>query len=134
MLGRVAKIPIVNTSDELVAMGFFIAGTWGLFCTFEILSHDFRRLRFLGTKKKEEQTAEMVRVSAISNWMAVFGTPGIMVGKDSRFIGCVWGDFSGVLQRAYRSFPNGNSGESSEFRSDRKAPSFISDDYRSCDW
>ena len=41
-----------------------------------------------GPGSKEEQTAEMVRGKAISNWSAVFGAPEITVaGKDSRFVG-----------------------------------------------
>ena len=41
-----------------------------------------------GPGSKEEQTAEMVRGKAISNWSAVFGAPEIIVaGKDSRFVG-----------------------------------------------
>ena len=42
---------------------------------------------FLGAKRKKN-TAEMVRRIMISNWMDVFGNPGIMAAaKDSRFIG-----------------------------------------------
>ena len=53
---------------------------------------DFRRLCFMN--KKEEQTAEMVRESVISNRMAVFGAPGIMVvDMDSVFIGRIFQDF-----------------------------------------
>ena len=43
------------------------------------------------TKKKEEQTSEMVRRNAISNWPEAFGSPGIAAtDKDSRFNGEVF--------------------------------------------
>ena len=49
---------------------------------FAISSH-----HLIGTKK-EEQSAEMVKESMISDWISMFGAPGIlMVGKDSRVIG-----------------------------------------------
>ena len=47
----------------------------------------FSVIVYSGAKKKEEQTADMVNESAISDWAAVFGAPEIMmVGQDSRFI------------------------------------------------
>ena len=47
----------------------------------------------MGTKK-EDQTSEMVRESAIPNWLAVFGEPEIMVAdKDAIFIGEVFHEF-----------------------------------------
>ena len=50
---------------------------------FAISSHNFP-----GSKKKEEQTAKMVKWSAIADRISIFGTPEIlMVGKDSRFTG-----------------------------------------------
>ena len=53
---------------------------------FEISSH-----HFLGAKKKEEQTAQKVKASAISDRIAIFGAPGILAaGEDSRFIGGVF--------------------------------------------
>ena len=61
--------------------------TMRLFYTYEILFRGFQP-SFLGAKKKEEQTAEMVKSSTISDRIAIFGTPEIlMAGKDSRFIG-----------------------------------------------
>ena len=45
--------------------------------------------------EKEEPMAETVRESAIANWMAVFGTPGIMVARqDSRFVGGIFRTFA----------------------------------------
>ena len=45
-------------------------------------------------KKKEDQTEEMVRESAIPNGLAVFGAPGIMAtDKDSIFIWNVFVEF-----------------------------------------
>ena len=86
MFGRVAKIHIANTSNELVEMDFV---DYGGSC--DLLAHpghffSFFGGDFLGAKKLEE-TAEVVRETAISNWLAVFGAPGILVaGKEKRFI------------------------------------------------
>ena len=54
----------------------------------------FSEIVFIGSKKREEQTAEMVRETMISNWLAVFGAPEILlVDKDKRFIGEICQDF-----------------------------------------
>ena len=46
-------------------------------------------------EKRKKKTAETVRESAIPNWLALFGAPGIMVAsEDSRFIGKVPREFS----------------------------------------
>ena len=56
-------------------------------CTFVTL-FAFLGHHFTGTKKKEEQTTEMIRGKVVPNRSAVFGTPGIIVvDKDPRFIG-----------------------------------------------
>ena len=87
MFGRAGKIPIANTSNELVGVDFVDYGDLATFLHIRDNFSRFSAIVFLGTKK-EERTAEMVRESAISNRMAVFGTPGITaVGKDSRFTG-----------------------------------------------
>ena len=63
------------------------------FCTSRIL-FSFFGIDFLGTKKREEQTAEMVIETAISNWLAVFGAPDILVAdKDKRSILDIFQDF-----------------------------------------
>ena len=49
---------------------------------------------FYGGKEKEEQTAEMPRGGVISNWLSVFGAPGvIVVDKDSMAIEEKFQDF-----------------------------------------
>ena len=94
MFGRVAKIPIASTFNELVEMDF---GDYGDHATFLHIRDTFSRFSvviFLGTKKREEQTAEMVRETVISNWLAVFGAPDILVvDKDKRFVGKIFQDF-----------------------------------------
>ena len=94
MFGRVSKIPIANTFSELVEMDFVDYGDHATFLHIQDTFSRFSVIFFLGTKKREEQTAEMVREAMISNWIAVFGTPGILlVGKDKRFIGKIFQDF-----------------------------------------
>ena len=123
MFGRVA-IPIANTSNELVEMDF--AG-YGDFVAFLNARGSFSRLHaaiFTGTKKKEEQTAEMVRLKEIPNWSAAFGAPEIIVvDKDARFTGGLFQEFCTAPKY---SFANSNSGTSSKFRgngtSTRKIP------------
>ena len=87
----VAKILIANTFDELVEMDFVDYGDYATFFAHSIYFCAFLCHYFLGAKKKEEQTAEMAKESAISERISFFATPGIMgimmVGKDSRFIG-----------------------------------------------
>ena len=89
MFGRLAKTPIDNTFNELVGGVDFV--DYGDLSTFVHIRDTFSRfsaISFSGTKKQEEQTAEMVRASVISNWVDVSDTPEIMAaGKDSRFIG-----------------------------------------------
>ena len=49
---------------------------------------------FFRGKKKEEQTAGMLKERANSEWIAFFGTPEITTaGKDSRFTGGIFQDF-----------------------------------------
>ena len=82
MFGRVAKIPIANTSSELVAMDFV---DFGDRATFLHIQDTFSRFSVVisTAQKMEEQTAEMVEASAISERMAFFGgTPEII-----RFVG-----------------------------------------------
>ena len=66
---------------------------YGGHATFLHIQDTFSRfsvIRFLGAKKRDEQTAEMVRETVISNWLAVFGAPEILIAdKDKRFIGKV---------------------------------------------
>ena len=48
----------------------------------------------LGSKKKEEQTAEIAEESIISEWVSFWGSPEIMmVGEDSSFIGGILQEF-----------------------------------------
>ena len=89
MFGRVAKIPIANTSDELAEMDF---ANYGDFAAFLRIQGDFVSLFSaiisMGAQKKEAHAAEMVRGKVVPNWLAVFGAPGIIVAdKDSEFIG-----------------------------------------------
>ena len=72
MFGRVAKIPIANTCSELVEMSFADYGDYATFCTYKILFRVFGYY-FLGAKKKEEQTAEMVRESIILELISFSG-------------------------------------------------------------
>ena len=60
MFGRVAKIPIANTFNELSEMDFVDYGDLSTFLHIQDTFRDFQRL-FLGAKKKEKQTAGMVR-------------------------------------------------------------------------
>ena len=97
MFGRLAKIPIANTFSELSEMDFADYGDLATFLHIQATFSRFSAIVFLGTKKVEEQTAETVRGIMISNWLAVFGAPGIMVvDKDSGFIGA---SFSGISHR-----------------------------------
>ena len=93
MFGRVAKIPIANAFSELVEMDFVGYGDLATSLHIQDAFSRFSAIAFLGTKRNEEQTAEMAKESAISDRVAVLGAPEIMmVGIDSRFTG---GDFSG---------------------------------------
>ena len=88
MFGRVAKIPIANTPNELAAVDFADYGDFATFLHIQATLSRISAIIFMGTKKKEEQKAGAVRVEAIPNWSAVFGAPGIIVlDKDSRFNG-----------------------------------------------
>ena len=94
MVGRVAKMPISNTFSELVEMDFVDYGRHATFLRIQDTFSRFPVIIFLGTKKKQEQTSEMVKASAISEWVASFGAPEItMVYKDSRFVGGIFQDF-----------------------------------------
>ena len=67
---------------------------------------------FLGTKKRGEQTAGMVREAVISNWLAVFGAPEILiVDKDKKIHR---GDIPRLLYRPQYSATNGYSRTSSK--------------------
>ena len=77
MFGRVSKIPIANTSNELVEMDFVDYGDHATFLHIQDTFSRFSAVSFLGTKKRGEQTAEMVRETVISNWLDVFGAPEI---------------------------------------------------------
>ena len=81
VFGGVAKIPVVNTFNELVEMDFSDYGDFPRSCAFRKL---FRaRLSFL--RGGEGQSAGMVR-GGVPNWVAAFGAPGIIVaGNDSIF-------------------------------------------------
>ena len=71
MFGRVAKIPIANTFSGLVEMDFADYGDHATFLYIQDTFSRFSVIAFIGTKKLEEQTAEMVRETMISNWIAV---------------------------------------------------------------
>ena len=73
MFGRVAKIPIANTFSELVEMDFVDYGDHATFLRIQDTFSRFSVVIFLGTKKKAEQTAEMVKESVISEWIAFLG-------------------------------------------------------------
>ena len=115
MLGGVAAIPIANTSDELADVDFLGYGDFATFLRIQDTFSHFSAIVLRGvSKKKEEQTAEMVRGKVIPNWLAVFGAPRIIVvDKDSRF---TVGDFPRVLYRPLYSFANANYAPSSKFR------------------
>ena len=56
------------------------------------------RHHFSAPKKKEEQTAETAQSSMSSEWVAIFGTPGILnVGKDSEFSGELFGSSAHIV-------------------------------------
>ena len=66
MFGRVVKILIANNSNELVEMDF---ADYGGQATFLRIRDTFSRspfITFMGTKRKEEQTAEMMKEHVIS--------------------------------------------------------------------
>ena len=73
MFGSASKIPIANTFIELIEMDFADCGDLSTFLHIRDSFSRFSAIAFMGAKKKEEQTAEMVREKAISNWSAVFG-------------------------------------------------------------
>ena len=73
MFGRVAKIPIANTFIELVEMDFADYGIHAAFLHIQDTFSSFSVVIFMGTKKKEEQTAEMVKERAISERIAFSG-------------------------------------------------------------
>ena len=62
MFGMVAEIPIANTPNELVEMDSVDYGDFATFRHIRGTFFTFRGHHFMGTKKKEEQTAEMGRV------------------------------------------------------------------------
>ena len=69
-------------------------GAMQLSYIYKILLFSFSVITFLGAKKREEQTAEMVREAAISNWLAIYGAPEILIAdKDRRCIGGISQDF-----------------------------------------
>ena len=94
-MGGVAAIPIANTSDELADVDFLGYGDFATFLRIQDTFSHFSAIVLRGvSKKKEEQTAEMVRGKVIPNWLAVFGAPRIIVvDKDSRFIGGILQEF-----------------------------------------
>ena len=90
MFAGLDKIPRSDTLNELAGMDFADYGDSATSPHIHDTFSRFSAIVFLGAKKKEEQTAEMAG-GVISDWVAVFGTPEIMmVGKDSRFIGGVF--------------------------------------------
>ena len=92
MFGRVAKIPIFNTVNELVEMDFADYGNHAAFLRIQDTFSRFSVIIFR-RREKEEQTAEAVKASVISESMAFFGTPEITtVDKDSRFVGGIFQD------------------------------------------
>ena len=87
MFGRVAKISIANKFSELVEMDF---ADYGDLSTSQHIRDTFPRFSAIACmgEKTEEQASGIVRESAISNWVEVFGAPGIIAGnKDAGFIG-----------------------------------------------
>ena len=74
MFGRVAKIPISDTFDELVGMDFV---DYGGGATFLHIRDTFSRFSaiILRGEEKGERTAEMVKESAISDRISIFGDP-----------------------------------------------------------
>ena len=75
-------------------MDFVDYGGCATFLHIQDTSSRFSVAILLGTKKREEQTAEMAREAVISNWLAVFGAPDILiVDKDERSIGNIFQDF-----------------------------------------
>ena len=98
-----AKIPISNAFSELVEMDFVDYGDLSTFLRIRATFSRFSAIMFLWAKKQEEQTAEMVRGVMISNWLAVFGAPAIMVAdKDSGFIGEVFRNFAQRVTYFYK--------------------------------
>ena len=73
MFGRVEKIPIANTFSELVGMDFVDYGDRAAFLRIRDTFSRFSAIIFSGAKKKEEQTAEMAKESAISEYVAFLG-------------------------------------------------------------
>ena len=81
---------------------------------------------FYGGEKKVEQTPEMVRAEAISNWRAVFAPPEIIdVYEDSRFVG----GFPKNFYNPRYSCANSNPAPSSKFRGDGTSTRTFSDDH-----
>ena len=92
--GRVAKILIASTFSELVEMDFVGYGDFATFLHIQDTFSRFSAIVFMGVKKKEGETAEMIRRGVISYCLSVFGAPRIMVeDKDSRFTGEAFREF-----------------------------------------
>ena len=107
-------------------MDFVDYGDFAAFLNIQDTLSRFSAIILMGSKKNEEQTAEMVRGEAISNWMAMFGAPGIIVvDKDSRFVG---GDFPRILRQPQYSSENSDPAPSSEFRGNGTSTRTFSDD------
>ena len=70
MFCRAAKIPIADTFNELVEMDFVDYGDLATSLHIQVVFLRFSAIVFLGANK-EEQTAEMLKAGAISDWVAV---------------------------------------------------------------
>ena len=68
MFGRVAKISIANNSNEVVEMDFVDYGGQATFLHIRDTFSRFPVITFMGTKRKEEKTAEMTKGNVISEW------------------------------------------------------------------
>ena len=98
MFVRVAKIPIANTFNELVEMDF---ADYGGSC--DIFAHPgyfsrFSAIVFFRNEEKVRTNSGNGQGAMISNWVAVFGAPEIlMMGKDKRFTGWIFQDFVQIV-------------------------------------
>ena len=61
MFGRVAKIPIADTFSELVEMDFADYGDFAALLRIQGAFSRFSVIAFIGAKRQEGQTSEMVR-------------------------------------------------------------------------
>ena len=74
VVGRVANLPIANNFNELVGMDFVDYGNQATFLHIRDTFSRFPLITFTGTKKKEEQTAEMAKETVISEWVDFLNT------------------------------------------------------------